>query len=64
MICGFLGFAHSFLGLWWFADYSQHAEKVIWFTEYESLADLKIYYVSSSSLGGWRNNDKKHLMEI
>jgi len=50
-------------GKWYFVKYESQADVKVFFVEYESQADLKIYYVDYESQVGWRNNNKRHLLQ-
>lgn len=50
-------------GIWFIEHVESRADKKICFVNNESRADLKIYFTNTESRAGWRNKDKKYLLE-
>ena len=50
-------------GIWFIEHTESRANKKICFVNSESRADLKVFFTNTESRAGWRNQDKKILME-
>ena len=50
-------------GIWFWEHNSSRADKKICFVNNESRADLKVYFTNYESRAGWKNQEKKYLME-
>ena len=50
-------------GIWFIEHVESRADKKICFVDREYRADLKVYFTNQESRAGWKNKDKKHLME-
>ena len=50
-------------GIWFIEHNQSRADKKICFVNNESRADLKVYFTNTESRAGWKNPDKKALME-
>jgi len=50
-------------GQWFFTTNQSFAKKKIFFTDNQAFADLKIFYVDSPNFAGWKNMDKKSLLD-
>ena len=50
-------------GQWFFTPYQGSATKIIYFTDQQGLADLIICYVDTQGAAGWKNREKKRLLE-
>lgn len=50
-------------GIWFIEHKESRADKKICFVKVESRADLKVYFTNTESRAGWKNIDKKALLE-
>ena len=50
-------------GIWFIEHNESRADRKICFVNNESRADLKVYFTNTESRAGWKNPDKKCLME-
>ncbi|MCH5232645.1 MAG: hypothetical protein J1E78_03325, partial [Muribaculaceae bacterium] len=50
-------------GIWFIEHTESRADKKICFVNAASRADLKVYFTNTESRAGWRNPEKKALME-
>lgn len=50
-------------GIWFIEHNESRADKKICFVNNASRADLKVYFTNTESRAGWKNPDKKSLME-
>lgn len=51
-------------GMWFFTDTRSIADKRVYFTDNRNDADIVIFYTPYASEAGWRNQQKKQLMEV
>jgi len=50
-------------GVWYFTDTKYTSDISVQFVKYKYQADLTIYYVRHSYEAGWRNKNKKYLIQ-
>lgn len=50
-------------GIWYFVSTPTIANKTIYYVETPTIADLQIYFTEVPTIAGWRNPNKRQLME-